>query len=93
MEVRTTTAKREGIGFIPWFPVAFGELASRAARWPRRRATRGDRPAGGVGLAAAPVSVMLPIPGNGSVAHVEENLAAGALRLEPAQVEKLDAAA
>jgi aryl-alcohol dehydrogenase-like predicted oxidoreductase len=38
-------------------------------------------------------SVMLPIPGTRSVAHLEENVAAGALRLEPAQVEKLDAAA
>jgi pyridoxine 4-dehydrogenase len=37
--------------------------------------------------------VMLPIPGTRSVAHLEENVAAGALRLEPAQVEKLDAAA
>jgi len=37
--------------------------------------------------------VMLPIPGTGSVAHLEENVAAAALRLTPEEVERLDAAA
>jgi aryl-alcohol dehydrogenase-like predicted oxidoreductase len=35
-------------------------------------------------LARTPV--MLPIPGTGSVAHLEENVAAAGLRLEPAEV-------
>ena len=38
-------------------------------------------------------SVMLPIPGTRSPAHLEENLRAAQLRLTPEQVEKLDAAA
>ena len=44
----------QGIGFIPWFPVASG-AAGRAGRAGRRdrRAARGDRAAGGAGLAAA----------------------------------------
>ncbi len=36
---------------------------------------------------------MLPIPGTRSVAHLEENVRAGELQLEPELVEKLDAAA
>ena len=37
--------------------------------------------------------VMLPIPGTGSVEHLEENVAAADLRLAPEEVERLDAAA
>ena len=36
---------------------------------------------------------MLPIPGTGSVEHLEENVAAADLRLAPDEVERLDAAA
>jgi pyridoxine 4-dehydrogenase len=38
-------------------------------------------------------SVMLPIPGTSSLAHLEENMQAAQVRLAPEQVEKLDAAA
>ena len=41
-------------------------------------------------LARAPV--MLPIPGTGSVAHVEENMQAASLRLSPEEVAELNAA-
>ena len=37
--------------------------------------------------------VVLPIPGTGSVAHLEENVAAADLRLAPEEMERLDAAA
>jgi aryl-alcohol dehydrogenase-like predicted oxidoreductase len=35
---------------------------------------------------------MLPIPGTGSVAHLEDNLQAASLRLSPDEVAELDAA-
>jgi pyridoxine 4-dehydrogenase len=36
--------------------------------------------------------VMLPIPGTSSVAHLEENVAAGKLQLTPAEMKALDSA-
>lgn len=85
--------EREGIGFIPWFPMATGQLA---------------RPGGPLqeiaeGLGATPAQLalawllqrspaVLPIPGTSSVAHLEENVAAALLRLSTEQVRQLDAA-
>ena len=76
----------EGIGFIPWFPVAAGELARPGGPL--------DTIAADVGATVAQVSlawllarssVMLPIPGTSSVAHVEENCGAALVELTPAQ--------
>jgi pyridoxine 4-dehydrogenase len=36
---------------------------------------------------------MLPIPGTSSIEHLEENVAAQSIELEPAEVERLEAAA
>ena len=41
-------------------------------------------------LARSPV--MIPIPGTGSVAHLEENLAAASLPLTPSEISELNAA-
>jgi aryl-alcohol dehydrogenase-like predicted oxidoreductase len=41
----------------------------------------------------ARAEVMLPIPGTSSVAHLEENVAAADLRLEPGELERIAAAA
>jgi len=71
-----------GIGFIPWFPLAAGELAGPgsavAAIAKRLNATNGQ-----VALAwlLKRSKVILPIPGTGSVAHLEENVAAASLEL------------
>jgi len=84
----------QGIGFIPWAPVSAGELA---------------RPGGPVDVAAKELDatpaqvalawvlqrslVMIPIPGTGSVGHLEENLAAAASLTLPADtIAALDAA-
>jgi aryl-alcohol dehydrogenase-like predicted oxidoreductase len=80
----------EGIGFIPWYPMASGELARRG----------GPLDAMAKELEATPAQlalawllhrspVMMPIPGSSSVAHLEENIAAAALRLTNAQFEAL----
>ena len=84
----------QGIGFIPWAPVSAGALA---------------RPGGPVDTAAKELDatpaqvalawvlqrspVMLPIPGSGSVGHLEENLAAASLTLPADTIAALDAAA
>jgi len=72
----------EGLGFIPWFPLAAGELAEPGG--PLDRAARAlDATSSQVALAwlLRRSPVMLPIPGTGSAAHVEENMAAASLEL------------
>jgi pyridoxine 4-dehydrogenase len=86
--------EREGIGFIPWFPLAIGELA-RPGGPLDDLARRHDAAPGQLALAwlLARSPVMLPIPGTSSVEHLHENLAAQSIELEPADVERLEAAA
>ena len=84
----------EGIGFIPWFPLASGRLVEPGGAVAEVATEVGASP-GQVALAwllhRSPV--MLPIPGTSSVAHVEENCAAATVTLSDAQFARLDAAA
>jgi aryl-alcohol dehydrogenase-like predicted oxidoreductase len=84
---------REGIGFIPWFPLARAASPSRRSRSPRSP-RRTDATTGQVALAwlLQRSPVMLPIPGTGSVEHLEENVAAADLELTAEQVAELDGA-
>ena len=83
----------EGIGFIPWFPIASGDLARPDGPLASVTAELGATPAQ-VALAwllhRSPV--VLPIPGTSSVAHVEENCAAAELALDESQLRLLDTA-
>jgi pyridoxine 4-dehydrogenase len=85
---------RDGIGFIPWFPLATGDLArpggplDEVAR--AHEATPGQLALAWL-LARSPV--VLPIPGTASVEHLEENVAAAELKLEPKELERLAEAA
>jgi pyridoxine 4-dehydrogenase len=85
--------QREDIGFIPWFPMATGRLASPGGPLQRIADEHDVTPAQ---LALAWLlqrsPVLLPIPGTSTVAHVEENLAAALIELTPEQVKQLDAA-
>jgi len=82
----------EGIGFIPWFPVASGGLTGPDTAMGEVVAETGATPTQ-VALAwllhRSPV--MLPIPGTKSVGHVEENCEAATLPLSDAQMEALGA--
>jgi pyridoxine 4-dehydrogenase len=82
--------ERRGIGFIPWFPLATGSLARPGGALDRAAAGRQAVPAQ-VALAwlLARSAVMLPIPGTGSVEHLEENVAAADLELDRDEVERL----
>ena len=83
-----------GIGFIPWFPLATGDLARPGG--PRDALARAhDATPSQLAIAwlLARSPVILPIPGTGSVEHLEENVAAGDLELEPQELERLAAAA
>lgn len=84
----------DGIGFIPWFPLAVGDLAQDHDALADACARLGAAPSQ-VALAwlLGHSPVVLPIPGTGSVAHVEENIAAAGLALTGAERTALDAAA
>jgi pyridoxine 4-dehydrogenase len=80
-----------GLAFLPWFPFAAGDLAGRRSPL-AKAAERLDATPGQVALAwlLARSPVMLPIPGTSKVSHLEENVAAAALRLDPAELESFD---
>jgi pyridoxine 4-dehydrogenase len=79
------------IGFLPWFPLATGRLAEPGGELDVIARAHQATPAQ-VALAwlLARSPVMLPIPGTSSVAHLEENVAAGELRLSDADVRGLE---
>jgi pyridoxine 4-dehydrogenase len=83
--------ERENIAFIPWFPLAAGGL-SKAGRFStiaeRLNATPSQIALAWV-LKRSPV--MLPIPGTGSLSHLEENTAGALLELSDEDFQTLDA--
>jgi aryl-alcohol dehydrogenase-like predicted oxidoreductase len=82
-----------GIGFIPWFPLATGDLARSGGTLDRIAGAHDATPAQ-IALAwlLARSQVMLPIPGTASVEHLEENLRAASIRLSPGQVAEIGSA-
>jgi aryl-alcohol dehydrogenase-like predicted oxidoreductase len=82
-----------GIGFIPWFPLAAGDLAKPGGPVAEIAEAHGASP-GQIALAwlLRRSPVMIPIPGTSSIEHLEENLAAADIELGDEEVERLDAA-
>lgn len=78
------------VAFIPWFPLATGELAKAGGPLDEMAREHNATPSQ---LALAwllkKAKVMLPIPGTSSVAHLEENLAAATITLSDEEFEKL----
>ena len=74
--------EQDGIGFIPWFPLATGKLAEQDGPL-KAIAERLNASPSQVALAwlLKRSSTMLPIPGTGSVSHLEENMQAATLEL------------
>ena len=85
--------EEQGIGFIPWFPLATGGLAKPGgplAALSEEHAASPSQLALAWLLRRSPV--MLPIPGTSSVAHLEENVAGAELELTDEQFEALSTA-
>jgi aryl-alcohol dehydrogenase-like predicted oxidoreductase len=82
----------QGIGFIPWYPLASGKLAESGAF--DGIAKRHGAAPGQIALAwmLKRSPVLLPIPGTSRVFHLEENIAAAALHLTSEEFLALDAA-
>ncbi|HTW22546.1 MAG TPA: aldo/keto reductase [Candidatus Baltobacteraceae bacterium] len=86
--------EKEKLAFIPWFPLAAGKLsgpASAVGRVATELKATPSQVALGWLLARSPV--MLPIPGTSKVAHVEENIAAAALKFDQKELQELGRAA
>lgn len=81
---------REKLAFIPWFPLATGDLAKHGGPL-AQIAQRHDALPSQVALAwlLAKSPVILPIPGTSSVEHLKENLGAAALKLTDADMAAL----
>ncbi len=83
----------EAIAFIPWAPLGSGRHASASGEM-RALARVAERHKVTVGQAAIAwllerSTVMLPIPGTGSIQHLEENIAAASVRLTPEDMHEL----
>ena len=83
--------ERHGIGFIPWFPLAAGDLAKPGSALDAVARRHGATPAQ-IALAwlLERSPVMLPIPGTSKVAHLDENVAAVNIELSPQEFAVLD---
>jgi pyridoxine 4-dehydrogenase len=86
--------EKNGLAFIPWFPVAAGKLAQPGGKL--------DNVAKRHGATVAQLSlawllhrspVMLPIPGTSSVTHLEENLKAAEIVLSQDEMNEIEAVA
>ncbi|MBB3138140.1 aryl-alcohol dehydrogenase-like predicted oxidoreductase [Rhizobium pisi] len=85
--------EQNGIGFIPWFPLAAGQLTKRGSVLDiiaeNHEATPSQIALAWV-LKRSPV--IIPIPGTSKVSHLEENVAAAGIKLSDDEFASLDAA-
>jgi len=86
--------ERDGLGFIPWFPLETGGLAEQGGPLAEAAKRHGAEPAQ---LALAWLlhrsPVIMPIPGTSSVEHLEQNLAAAQIDLSDEEVREIEDAA
>ncbi|HET8925342.1 MAG TPA: aldo/keto reductase [Candidatus Acidoferrum sp.] len=80
--------ERNGIAFIPWFPLGAGRIAGEALNQVARAHQASPHQVALAWLLKRS-PIMLPIPGTSSVKHLEENVAAASLQLTDEEYEKL----
>jgi aryl-alcohol dehydrogenase-like predicted oxidoreductase len=84
--------ERERIAFMPWWPLGGGELTRAGGALAEVAAAHGATPAQtALAWLLQRSPAMLPIPGTGSIEHLEENVAAARVRLTAAEMAALDA--
>ncbi len=90
-EAMIDLCERQGIGFIPWSPLAFGELA-RSGGALDQIAKRHNAQPGQVALAwlLKRSSTMLPIPGTSRVKHLDEDMVGATIRLSQEEFDALN---
>ena len=84
---------KDGLGFLPWFPLGAGDLGEAAAGTLDEVAAAHDASRFQIAIAwlLHHSPVMLPIPGTSKVDHLEENIAAAGIELSVEDLTKLDA--
>ncbi|MFE6525801.1 aldo/keto reductase [Streptomyces sp. NPDC057794] len=83
-------AEAHGIAFLPWFPLATGQLARPGGPLARMASRLGVTPSqAALAWLLRRSPVVLPIPGTSSVEHLEDNVAAAALELSQADFDEL----
>lgn len=89
-EATLESCARENIAFIPWFPLATGDLAKPGTKLDGIARKHDAKPAQ-IALAwlLRRSPVMLPIPGTSSVAHLEENMQGACIQLNDAEFRDL----
>jgi|Tabmets5t2r1_1033131.scaffolds.fasta_scaffold11949_3 pyridoxine 4-dehydrogenase len=86
--------EREGIAFLPWFPLGFGELARSRGHLAELGANRGATAAQiAIAWLLRRSPVMLPIPGSSTLTHLEENVAAAGIELSDTEFAELSGSA
>jgi pyridoxine 4-dehydrogenase len=82
--------ERDGIAFLPWFPLGLGELVGGGGRLGELAASRGAT-AAQIALAwlLRRSPVIVAIPGTSSLTHLEENVAAAGLELTEPEFSEL----
>jgi aryl-alcohol dehydrogenase-like predicted oxidoreductase/DNA-binding NarL/FixJ family response regulator len=81
-------SERNGIGFIPWYPLAGGGVAGEVLAGIARKHNASPKQVALAWLLQRS-PIMLPIPGTSSVEHLQENVRAGSLRLSAEEYEAL----
>jgi aryl-alcohol dehydrogenase-like predicted oxidoreductase len=85
--------EEQGMAFIPWFPVGAGQLTKKGGALDRlAKAHNATTAQVAIAWLLHHSPVTLPIPGTSKVDHLEENVAAAGLRLDPQDLELLAAA-
>jgi aryl-alcohol dehydrogenase-like predicted oxidoreductase len=83
--------ERHNIGFIPWFPLAAGDLAKPgSALSDIAQRLQATPPQIALAWILKRSRVMLPIPGTSKVEHLEENVAAASMKLTDDDFNELD---
>ncbi len=90
-EAMVDICARQGIGFLPWFPLGTGELARQGGLLDQIARRHNARPSQ-IALAwlLQRSSTMIPIPGTSSVKHLEENVLAATIKLTQEEFDALD---
>jgi pyridoxine 4-dehydrogenase len=91
-EAMLDRCESESIAFLPWAPIEGGGIDRDAAVAQIAKAHDATSRQVALSWLLARSTVLLPIPGTGSVAHLEENMQAATLRLTREEVAELDAA-
>jgi len=92
-EAMLDRCESESIAFLPWAPIEAGRIDRDSAIGQVASAHGATSHQVALAWLLARSPVTLPIPGTGSVAHLEENQGAASVRLSPGEVAELSAAA